>query len=163
MAQVLALDVAPHGEAEGWRKGEHLVDALAYIDSLDDHDKEVVNALLEEEVRTSLSFLAEPLGPARLLALEISKAELIIAAQTQHKAAPGLPEGDAPPAAQPARGEATCFSPCTQCCSCSPPGDMPEALMRPALDRLHLHVPTWLTREWCLHACLLRQGGRIRL
>ena len=51
MAQALALDSAPHGEAAGWRRGEHLVDALAYIDPLDDHDKAVVNALLEEEVR----------------------------------------------------------------------------------------------------------------
>jgi hypothetical protein len=60
MAQVLALDVAPHGEAEGWRKGEHLVDALAYIDSLDDHDKAVVNALLEEEVEQPTHLLAVP-------------------------------------------------------------------------------------------------------
>ena len=50
MAQPLAIDVAAHGEATGWRKGEHLIDALAYIDPLSQEEKAAVDALIMEEV-----------------------------------------------------------------------------------------------------------------
>lgn len=50
MVQPLALDVVPHGEATGWRKDEHLIDALAYIDPLSQDEKAKVDALIMEEV-----------------------------------------------------------------------------------------------------------------
>lgn len=53
MAQPLALDVAAHGEATGWRKGEHLIDALAYIDPLSQEEKAAVDALIMEELKSS--------------------------------------------------------------------------------------------------------------
>lgn len=99
----LALDSAPHGEATGWRRGEHLVDALAYIDPLDDDDKAVVNALLEEEVRECWRLLEH--GPDRQCTARLHWDIAIAfcagcAAEEQHEAATGLPEGDAPPACQ---------------------------------------------------------------
>lgn len=50
MVQPLALDVVPHGEATGWQKDEHLIDALAYIDPLSQEEKAKVDALIMEEV-----------------------------------------------------------------------------------------------------------------
>ncbi|EIE27254.1 breast carcinoma amplified sequence 2 [Coccomyxa subellipsoidea C-169] len=54
MVQPLALDVAPHGEATGWRKDEHLIDALAYIDPLSQEEKTKVDALIMEELKNSV-------------------------------------------------------------------------------------------------------------
>jgi hypothetical protein len=50
MARPLALDIAPHGEATGWRAGEQHIDALAYIDPLTEEEKAEVNKLIEDEV-----------------------------------------------------------------------------------------------------------------
>lgn len=50
MAQPLAIDAAPHGEAPGWRRGEQWIDALAYTDPLSAEEKQAVEQLIEEEV-----------------------------------------------------------------------------------------------------------------
>ena len=50
MAQALAIDIAPHGEASGWRRGEHWIDALAYTDPLTAEEKQAVEQLIEQEV-----------------------------------------------------------------------------------------------------------------
>eukprot|EP00798_Chlamydomonas_sp_ICE-L_P014476 gene14476-20500_t len=47
----LALDYAGHGKALGWRKGEHLIDALPYIDPLAPEVKKQVDQLIEDELR----------------------------------------------------------------------------------------------------------------
>ena len=49
----LQLDSAAYGEATGWRRGEHLIDALPYIDPLTPDVKREVEALIEEEMRSS--------------------------------------------------------------------------------------------------------------
>ena len=51
MTQPLALDSAPHGEAGSWRRGEELIDALAYVDSLAPAERAAVDKLIAEEVR----------------------------------------------------------------------------------------------------------------
>ena len=48
--QPLALDVAPAGQAPGWRKHEDLIDALPYVDTLSEAEKASVDALIREEV-----------------------------------------------------------------------------------------------------------------
>ena len=48
--QLLALDVAPAGQASGWRKHEDLIDALPYVDTLSVAEKASVDALIREEV-----------------------------------------------------------------------------------------------------------------
>lgn len=49
MAVPLALT---HGEDQkGWRRNQHLVDSLPYIDSLTPAEKRAVDQLIEEEVR----------------------------------------------------------------------------------------------------------------
>lgn len=50
MAAPLALDVAPHGELPGWRRGEESLDSLAYIDEFTDQEKTAVEKLIVEEV-----------------------------------------------------------------------------------------------------------------
>ncbi len=50
MAAPLALDVAPHGELPGWRKGEEALDSLAYIDNFTDQEKALVERLIIDEV-----------------------------------------------------------------------------------------------------------------
>ncbi len=50
MVQPLALDVAPAGQAPGWRKHEDIIDALPYVDTLNDTEKASVDALIREEV-----------------------------------------------------------------------------------------------------------------
>ena len=50
MTQPLALDSAPHGEAGSWRRGEELIDALAYVDSLAPAERAAVDKLIAEEV-----------------------------------------------------------------------------------------------------------------
>lgn len=50
MTQPLALDSAPAGQAAGWRKGEHLIDALPYVDRLTPEEKINVDRLIQEEV-----------------------------------------------------------------------------------------------------------------
>ena len=50
MVQPLALDVAPAGQARGWRKHEDTIDALPYVDTLNDAEKARVDALIREEV-----------------------------------------------------------------------------------------------------------------
>lgn len=56
MAQTLALDAVAHGEETGWRKGEYLIDALAYIDPLTKEEKAKVDALIMEEVKTECNW-----------------------------------------------------------------------------------------------------------
>ena len=51
MAAPLALDVAPHGELPGWRRGEEALDSLAYIDEFTDPEKAAVEQLITDEVR----------------------------------------------------------------------------------------------------------------
>ena len=53
MAQLLALDSAPAGQAAGWRKGQDLIDALPYVDRLTPEEKQRVDRLIQEEVRTA--------------------------------------------------------------------------------------------------------------
>jgi hypothetical protein len=50
MAQPLALDSVPAGEAAGWRRHEDLIDALPYVDTLSDVEKVMVDKLIREEV-----------------------------------------------------------------------------------------------------------------
>lgn len=50
MATPLALDIAPHGESPGWRRGEEVLDSLAYIDTFTDEEKAVVEQLIMAEV-----------------------------------------------------------------------------------------------------------------
>lgn len=50
MAQPLALTDAAHGEQKGWRRNQHLVDSLPYIDPLSPAEKQAVDKLIEEEV-----------------------------------------------------------------------------------------------------------------
>ena len=50
MVQPLALDVAPAGQAAGWRKHEDLIDALPYVDTLSAVEKASVDTLIREEV-----------------------------------------------------------------------------------------------------------------
>lgn len=50
MTQPVALDSAPHGEAGSWRRGEELIDALAYVDSLAPAERAAVDKLIAEEV-----------------------------------------------------------------------------------------------------------------
>ena len=54
MTQPLALDSAPHGGAGSWRRGEELIDALAYVDSLAPAERAAVDKLIAEEVRQGL-------------------------------------------------------------------------------------------------------------
>ncbi len=80
----LALTGAAHGEASGWRRREDLIDALPYIDPLTPDIKKQVEALIEEEMRSSkknpADFLKElpPLQPLKfernpLLAAEYAR------------------------------------------------------------------------------------------
>ena len=46
MAAPLAID----SSATGWRRGEHAIDALAYIDPLTERERAEVDALIAEEV-----------------------------------------------------------------------------------------------------------------
>lgn len=45
----LALDYAAHGASTGWRKDEHLIDALPYVDHVSAELRAQVEALVEEE------------------------------------------------------------------------------------------------------------------
>lgn len=49
--QPLLLEATAASEATGWRRGQHLIDALPYIDTLNDKQKKEVETLLEQEVR----------------------------------------------------------------------------------------------------------------
>jgi pre-mRNA-splicing factor SPF27 len=53
MAKVLAIETAAYGQSSGWRKGEDLIDALPYIDTLPPELKQQVDALIEEELKKS--------------------------------------------------------------------------------------------------------------
>ncbi len=46
----LALDAAAYGEALGLRRGENIIDSLAYIDSISDAEKLAAENLIKEEV-----------------------------------------------------------------------------------------------------------------
>ena len=71
-AAPLALTDAAHTEQKGWRRGQHLVDSLPYVDSLTPAEKAAVDKLIEAEVRSresryrsrSSSALALPPPPA---------------------------------------------------------------------------------------------------
>lgn len=41
------------GEATGWRRTQHLIDAMPYIDTLNDQQKQEVEAMLEAEVASA--------------------------------------------------------------------------------------------------------------
>lgn len=71
-SQPLAIEY--HGKAQGtghWRKGQELIDALAYVDPITDDVRAKVNKLIEEEMRRStkkpVDYLKEmpPVPPAR--------------------------------------------------------------------------------------------------
>ena len=47
----LALASAAFTEQKGWRRGQHLVDSLPYVDGLTPAEKQAVDKLIEEEVR----------------------------------------------------------------------------------------------------------------
>lgn len=73
MAQPLALDSAPAGEAAGWRRNEDLIDALPYVDTLSDVEKTMVDRLIREEMKNSekkVGDYLQELPPARKLKLE---------------------------------------------------------------------------------------------
>ena len=61
MAAPLALDIAPHDDLPGWRRGEEALDSLAYIDGFTEQEKRAVELLIVEEVR--------PLSPFRFALL----------------------------------------------------------------------------------------------
>lgn len=44
-------------EEKGWRRGQHLIDSLAYVDPLSPQEKARVTALVEEEVRATAPLL----------------------------------------------------------------------------------------------------------
>ncbi len=48
--QPLLLEATAASEATGWRRGQDLIDALPYIDTLNDRQKKEVEALLEMQV-----------------------------------------------------------------------------------------------------------------
>eukprot|EP00884_Botryococcus_braunii_P012315 jgi/Botrbrau1/21084/Bobra.0144s0082.1 len=50
---LLALDIAPHGAGNLWRKGSDLISSLPYIDDLTPAEKEVVHKLIEDEAKRS--------------------------------------------------------------------------------------------------------------
>lgn len=52
-APPLALTSNAHAEQKGWRRGQHLVDSLPYVDALAPAEKAAVDKLIEEEVRRS--------------------------------------------------------------------------------------------------------------
>lgn len=51
MAAPLQLTDVAHGEQKGWRRSQHLVDSLPYVDGLSPSEKAAVDKLIEEEVR----------------------------------------------------------------------------------------------------------------
>lgn len=51
MAAPLQLADVAHGEQKGWRRSQHLVDSLPYVDGLTPQEKAAVDKLIEEEVR----------------------------------------------------------------------------------------------------------------
>ena len=96
MAAPLALDIAPHDDLPGWRRGEEALDSLAYIDGFTEQEKRAVELLIVEEVR--------PLSPYRSALLKHGSikqssvdTEMLgsAAAEAKHEEAPGLPQGDA--------------------------------------------------------------------
>lgn len=46
----LALDDVAHGKATGLRRGEDIIDSLAYIDNITPEEQRVAEALIKEEV-----------------------------------------------------------------------------------------------------------------
>jgi pre-mRNA-splicing factor SPF27 len=59
-AAPLVLTDAAHTEQKGWRRGQHLVDSLPYVDSLTPTEKAAVDKLIEEEVRSPARRPASP-------------------------------------------------------------------------------------------------------
>ncbi|PRW44378.1 pre-mRNA-splicing factor SPF27-like protein isoform A [Chlorella sorokiniana] len=53
MAAPLQLTDVAHGEQKGWRRSQHLVDSLPYVDGLTPQEKAAVDKLIEEEMRSS--------------------------------------------------------------------------------------------------------------
>jgi len=51
MAAPLQLTDVAHGEQKGWRRSQHLVDSLPYVDGLTPQEKAAVDKMIEEEVR----------------------------------------------------------------------------------------------------------------
>lgn len=47
----LALPAEAFGEETGWRRRQHLVDALPYVDHITDEEREAAEKLIKEEVR----------------------------------------------------------------------------------------------------------------
>lgn len=47
----LALPAEAFGEETGWRRRQHLVDALPYVDHITDEEREAAEKLIREEVR----------------------------------------------------------------------------------------------------------------
>lgn len=51
-SQPLLLEATAASEATGWRRNQHLIDAMPYIDTLNDQQKQEVEAMMEYEVDT---------------------------------------------------------------------------------------------------------------
>lgn len=51
----LALEATAYGEATGLRRGEDIIDALAYIDTISEAEKQAAENLIREEVSGILS------------------------------------------------------------------------------------------------------------
>lgn len=52
-SNVLAIEMTAHGQGSDWRKGEHLIDALPYVDALTSETKQKVDQLIQAETRSS--------------------------------------------------------------------------------------------------------------
>lgn len=50
--QPLLLEATAASEATGWRRNQHLINAMPYIDTLNDQQKQEVGAMLEHEVHS---------------------------------------------------------------------------------------------------------------
>lgn len=50
----LAIDAAAYGEAKGLRRGEDIIDSLAYIDTITDAEKAYAENLIKEEVGSAI-------------------------------------------------------------------------------------------------------------
>ncbi len=87
-AKVLALDYKAYGQSGGWRKGEDLVDALPYIDSLTPELKQQVDALIEEELKRSTKKPSDYLREMPSLPPTVFEGHPILAAEYERQELP---------------------------------------------------------------------------
>ncbi|KAI7836667.1 hypothetical protein COHA_009443 [Chlorella ohadii] len=82
MAAPLQLTDVAHGEQKGWRRSQHLVDSLPYVDGLTPQEKAAVDKMIEEEMRSSSKkpsdYLNElpPLPETRFKAMDTARYSL---------------------------------------------------------------------------------------